>query len=219
MARRDVDFSGPVHAVRHPLIEVMLTELRDRTTPAMRFRELLEQVGLLLAYEATRDLLLAPHPVQTPLESFRGQRLRSSITIVPILRAGISLSDGILNLIPDAQVGHIGLFRDEDKLSPVHYYEKLPVRVNQGPVLLVDPMLATGGSAMAAVDLLRQRGCRDIRFLCVVAAPEGIRRLHEEDPETPIYVAAVDRELDDRGYILPGLGDAGDRVFGTSDEG
>jgi len=171
----------------------------------------------LLAYEATRDLRLTTRRIETPMEPHDGERLAGVLTLVPIMRAGMAMAEGILPFFPEAQVGHIGMFRDERKLSPVSYYEKLPRRVSEGPVLLVDPMLATGGSAMSAVDLLRQRGCRDIRFLCVIASPEGIDRLQEEDREVPIITAAIDRELDDVGFILPGLGDAGDRIFGTTD--
>jgi uracil phosphoribosyltransferase len=194
----------------------MLTEARERHTKPARFRALLSGIGQALAFEATRDLVMEPAKIETPLETFTGARLKLPITIVPILRAGLGLAEGIHALIPEAQMGHLGMFRDEEKLSPVSYYEKLPISVAHGPVLLADPMLATGGSALAAVQLLRTRRCKDIRLLCMVAAPEGVERLHDEFPNVPIYTAALDRELDDRGYILPGLGDAGDRLFGTS---
>lgn len=205
-----------LHLISHPLLQHALTEARDRRTPPSRFRELLGLIGEMIAYEATRDLRLDPATVETPMESFTGGRLRLPITIVPILRAGLGMAGGIQRLLPDAHMGHIGMFRDEKQLSPVSYYEKLPLSIASGPVLLADPMLATGGSAMAAIHLLRNRGCRDVRLLCMVASPEGIVRLTHEHPKTPIYAAALDRELDDRGYILPGLGDAGDRLFGTS---
>jgi uracil phosphoribosyltransferase len=205
-----------LHLVAHPLVQHMLTEVRDKHTKPARFRALLSAIGQALAYEATRDLVMEPLDVETPLERFRGSRLRLPITIVPILRAGLGLADGIHRLIPEAQMGHLGMFRDEERLSPVSYYEKLPISVANGPVLVADPMLATGGSALAAVHLLKNRRCRDVRLLCMVAAPEGVERVHAEFPGVPVYAAALDRELDDRGYILPGLGDAGDRLFGTS---
>lgn len=206
-----------LNVIAHPLLDHFLTEARDRRTGAARFRELLASIAHILAYEATRDLPMEAAPVQTPLEPFAGKRLKMPVTIVPILRAGLGMAAGVHRLLPEANMGHIGMFRDEQQLSPVSYYEKLPLSIASGPVLLVDPMLATGGSAMAAVQLLRNRGCRDIRMICMLASPEGAARLSTEHPRVPIYAAAVDRELDDRGYILPGLGDAGDRLFGTSD--
>jgi uracil phosphoribosyltransferase len=209
---------NPFQLVTHPLLEHALTEARNRATPSARFRELLSFIGEMLTYEATRDLPLEPASVQTPLETYKGKRLRLPITIVPILRAGLGLAAGIHRVIPEAHMGHIGMFRDEKQLNPISYYEKLPLTITNGPVLLADPMLATGGSAMAAVHLLRNRGCKRICLLCMVASPEGVARMTAEHPKVPIYAAALDRELDDRGYILPGLGDAGDRLFGTSDE-
>jgi uracil phosphoribosyltransferase len=213
MAKRSSQF----HLLAHPLLQHVLTEIRDKRTAPPRFRELLAAAGEMVAFEATRDLALQPATVDTPLEEFKGKRLRLPLTIVPILRAGLGLAAGVHRMLPDANMGHIGMFRDEKKLSPVSYYEKLPLSVAAGPVLLTDPMLATGGSAMAAVQLLRNRGCRDIRLLCLVASPEGVSRLTREHRNVPIYAAALDRELDERGYILPGLGDAGDRMFGTSE--
>lgn len=206
-----------VRVINHPVLAHLLTEARDRQTRSGRFRALLAQIGELLAYEAVRDLPLKPAPVQTPLEKFSGQRLGNTVTLVPILRAGLALAEGAQRLLPDAHVGHIGMFRDERRLSPVSYYDKLPADASAGTVLLLDPMLATGGSALAALELLRSRGCRDVRLICVLAAPGGIERITRERPEVPIFTAAIDRELDDRGYILPGLGDAGDRMFGTSE--
>ncbi len=203
--------------IEHPVISHLLTVARDRKTSSSRFRAVLETIGELLAYEATRDLRLKTRDVQTPLEPFRGQALAGPITIVPILRAGLGLATPMLSLIPTARMGHIGMFRNEDSLQPEHYYEKLPPDVGAGPAILVDPMLATGGSAMAGASLLKQRGCRDIRFICLLAAPEGIDAMQRAHPDVPIYTAAIDRQLNDYGFICPGLGDAGDRIFGTTD--
>jgi len=209
--------SSHLTLIDHPLVHHLLTEARDRRTSSPRFRQLLALLGQFLAYEATRDLMLDAAAIDTPLEPFQGRRLRHRITVVPVLRAGLGLAEGILRLIPDAHVGHIGMFRDESQLRPVSYYDKLPVGIATGPVLLADPMLATGGSALAAIHLLKGKGCKHIRFVCIVAAPEGVARLAGEHPDVPIFAAAQDRELDDRGYILPGLGDAGDRLYGTSE--
>ena len=206
-----------VHVIDHPLIAHYLTRIRDKQTPSPRFRELVGQVGALLAYEATRDLTLTDHDIDTPLERHTGRRLDMPISIVPILRAGMGFADAIHRMIPDAHMGHIGMFRDEKKLSPVGYYQKLPRHIAEGPTLLVDPMLATGGSAVAAVKLLKSHGCTDIRFVCLIAAPEGIETLQSEAPDVSVFTAAIDRQLDERGYILPGLGDAGDRIFGTTE--
>jgi uracil phosphoribosyltransferase len=204
-----------VTLANHPLIEHLLTTLRDRATPALRFREAVESLGHLLAYEAIREAPLQTVEVQTPLETMSAPRMRRSVTIVPILRAGLGLAQGMLRLLPEAQMGHIGLARNEQTLEPESYYEKLPPRIAGDLVLLADPMLATGGSAVAAVDRLREVGCRDIAFVGVLAAPEGLATLAEAPPDLPIVVAAVDRGLNERGYIVPGLGDAGDRYFGT----
>lgn len=205
-----------LHVIDHPLIAQMLTEARQADTPAPRFRELLARIGMLLAYEATRDLRTRPRRIRTPMEPADGVALDEPVSIVPILRAGLGLAEGVGQLLPGASVGHIGMFRDERELRPVSYYQKLPADVGRGTTLLIDPMLATGGSALAGIELLRQHGCRDIRLLCLLAAPEGIERVHKVEPAVSIWTAAVDRELDDRGYILPGLGDAGDRLFGTT---
>ncbi len=193
----------------------MLAQARDVATPSSSFRALLLRMGGLLAYEALRT---APHQkarIRTPLEEMEATRLNMPITIVPILRAGLGLAAGMLELLPEARMGHIGLFRNEETLEPVTYYENLPRDVEAGPVLLVDPMLATGGSACEGVRRLRKRGCADIRFVCLVAAPEGVAKLREADPRVPITAAALDRQLNEKGYILPGLGDAGDRLYGT----
>jgi len=170
---------------------------------------------MLLAYEATRDLTVTETSVTTPLEQTAGARLGRPTTIVPILRAGLAMAESMFRVVPGARTGHIGLFRDESTLKPVSYYDKLPADVSAGPVLLVDPMLATGGSVVAAIDLLKRHRCTDIRFVCLIAAPEGIAKLHQHHAEVPIFAGAIDRQLDDNGYIRPGLGDAGDRAFGT----
>ncbi|MEM1208846.1 MAG: uracil phosphoribosyltransferase [Planctomycetota bacterium] len=204
-----------VHAADHPLIAHYLTRARDRDTASPRFRELVGQVGAMLAYEATRDLTTRPATVDTPLEPCTGLALAQPISIVPILRAGMGFADPILRLIPDASMGHLGLYRRESDLTPVAYYENLPASVSQGPVLLLDPMLATGGSAVAAVNVLRKAGATDIRFVALLAAPEGIDHLVDNDPDVRVFVGCIDRQLSDVGYILPGLGDAGDRLFGT----
>jgi uracil phosphoribosyltransferase len=204
-----------LHVIDHPVIQTKLTELRDFSTPHRAFRELLEEIAMLMAYELTRDLPTRPRPVRTPLEPVTGVALARPVTLVPILRAGLGMSAGVLRVLPEARVGHVGVRRDEATLEPHDYYLKLPPDVAQTQVLLIDPMLATGGSAAAACRFLKSAGVTDLRMLCLVAAPEGINALHGHHPDVPIYTAAVDRELDDNGYIRPGLGDAGDRVFGT----
>ncbi len=199
----------------HPLIQTKLTEMRQTEASHGRFRSLLEEVAGLMVYECTRDLLVRAIRVHTPLEECDGAELASPVTLVPILRAGLGMTHGILNLMPEAGVGHIGLYRDEKTLRPVRYYEKLPPNVAEGRVFIVDPMLATGGSAVEAARRLKDRGCSDIALICLVAAPEGVRAMLDAHPEVRVFTAALDRQLDDRGYILPGLGDAGDRIFGT----
>ncbi|MEW6747526.1 MAG: uracil phosphoribosyltransferase [Planctomycetota bacterium] len=204
-----------LHVSTHPVIRSLLTEARDVRTGTDRFRQIIRRISGLLGYEATRDVPTSPRTVPTPLEASDGVSLRLPLTVVPILRAGLGMADGITGVVPGAQVGHLGMFRDEKSLQPVSYYENLPANIDQGPVLLVDPMLATGGSAVAALARLRERDCRDIRFICVIAAPEGIARVRKAEPHLPIYAGVVDRGLNALGYILPGLGDAGDRQFGT----
>lgn len=199
----------------HPLLKHKLTSLRDQATPSAAFRTLLREISGLLLYEATADLRLKPITVTTPMQATTGFALADTIALIPILRAGLGLLDGMLDLLPDARVGHIGLFRDEHTLQPVHYYAKLPPQIEQAQVFVLDPMLATGGSAIAAIDHLKQAGVTAIRLICVLAAPEGVERLTTAHPEVPIYAAALDERLNDIGYILPGLGDAGDRVFNT----
>ena len=202
--------------VDHPLVRHKLTLLRDRSTPTKQFKELVDEIAMLMAYEATRDLALDDVTVDTPLESTAGWAVRGKkLTLVPILRAGLGMVEGILRLIPSARVGHIGLYRDHDTLEPVDYYFKVPSDAAERDFFVLDPMLATGGSAAAAVTSLKRAGATRIRFLCLVAAPEGVRRLAKAHPDVPVYCAALDRELNTHGYILPGLGDAGDRLFGT----
>jgi uracil phosphoribosyltransferase len=202
--------------VRHPLIQHKLTILRDRRTPTKIFKELVDEIAMLMAYEATSDLSLDETPVETPLEETTGWRVSGKkLTLVPILRAGLGMVEGILRLVPSARVGHIGLYRDHDTLEPVDYYFKVPGDAAERDFFLLDPMLATGGSAASAVTSLKRAGAVRIRFLCLVAAPEGVRRLAAAHADVTIYCAALDRELNAQGYILPGLGDAGDRLFGT----
>lgn len=200
----------------HPLIQHKVTYLRNKETPKKLFKELVDEIAALMAFEATRDLEVEEVEVETPLERTVGRRLAGKkLVIVPILRAGLGMVDGISRLIPNARVGHVGLYRDEETLEPVEYYVKVPGDPAERDFIVVDPMLATGGSASAAIDMLKTRGARKVRFMCLVAAGEGVRRMARDHPEVPIYAAALDRELDENGYIRPGLGDAGDRLFGT----
>ena len=202
--------------VRHPLVQHKITLLRDRSTPTKIFKELVDEIAMLMAYEATSDLVLEAVSVDTPLEQTSGHRIAGKkLTLVPILRAGLGMVEGILKLVPSARVGHIGLYRDHDTLEPVDYYFKVPADAAERDFLLLDPMLATGGSAVAAINSLKRAGAVRIRFLCLVAAPAGVSRVHASHPDVPIICAALDRELNQNGYILPGLGDAGDRLFGT----
>jgi uracil phosphoribosyltransferase len=200
----------------HPLIQHKLTILRDRGTPTKIFKELVDEIAMLMAYEATNDLALETTPVDTPLETTVGHRVSGKkLTLVPILRAGLGMVEGIYRLVPGARVGHIGLYRNHDTLEPVDYYFKVPGDAGERDFFLLDPMLATGGSAAAAVASLKRAGATRIRFLCLVAAPAGVQRLAEAHPDVIVYCASLDRELNEQGYILPGLGDAGDRLFGT----
>ena len=201
--------------IDHPVVQTKLTELRDFTADHRKFRGLLDEIAGLMVYEVTRDWPTTPKPVQTPLERMTGKVLARRVTLVPILRAGLGMADGVLRLLPDARLGHLGVYRDEKTLEPVSYYQKLPPDIASTEVLLIDPMLATGGSGSAAVSFLKNAGVTSMKFVCLVAAPEGIHTFHQQHPEVPIYCAAVDRQLNERGYILPGLGDAGDRIFGT----
>jgi uracil phosphoribosyltransferase len=202
--------------VSHPLVQHKLTILRDRETPTKIFKELVDEIAMFMAYEATSDLALEDAPVDTPLERAMGRRVAGKkLTLVPILRAGLGMVEGIYRLVPGARVGHIGLYRDHDTLQPVDYYFKVPGDAAERDFFVLDPMLATGGSAVAAVASLKRAGATRIRFMCLVAAPEGVRKLAAAHPDVLIYCAALDRALNESGYILPGLGDAGDRLFGT----
>ena len=202
--------------VDHPLVQHKLTLMRDRGTSTAGFRQLLREISQLLAYEITRELPLTTTTIETPLEEMEAPTLAGKkLALVSILRAGNGLLDGVLELIPSARVGFVGLYRDEKTLQPVQYYCKLPDGLEDRLAIVVDPMLATGNSSVAAVDLLKQKGANNIRFLCLLAAPEGVARMKEAHPDVPIVTAALDRQLNDVGYIMPGLGDAGDRMFGT----
>ena len=200
----------------HPLIQHKLTYIRDKHTGTKEFRELVDEVATLMAFEITRDMAVEDFEVETPVQKTTSKVLSGKkLGIVPILRAGIGMVDGILKLIPAAKVGHIGLYRDPETLMPVEYYVKLPSDVVEREFIVVDPMLATGGSAIAAITSLKQRGAINIKFMCLIAAPEGVEALKEVHPDVDIYIAALDEKLNDHGYIVPGLGDAGDRLFGT----
>jgi len=204
-----------LHVLEHPLIQSKLALMRDVQTGNETFRRLLEELTAFMVYEITRDYPLRDREITTPLEKMTGRVLDASIVLVPILRAGTGMLGGVLNLIPMAKVGHIGLFRDPATLEPVEYYCKLPPELPDAHIILVDPMLATGGSAISATDIIKREGGQDIQFLCLVAAPEGVDAYSSAHPDVPIYTAALDRQLNKKGYILPGLGDAGDRIFGT----
>jgi len=204
-----------IHISSHPLIVHKMTRLRDKDTDPKKFRELLREIAALLFYEATLDLTTTPCQVETPLATTMGAELKEKIGLVPILRAGLGMVEGILGLIPSAEVWHIGLYRDKKTLQPVQYYNKLPVEPTVSVCLILDPMLATGGSAVATVDILKKWGVKKIKFLGIIGAPEGIAALQTNHPEVPIHLAAIDERLNEHAYILPGLGDAGDRQFGT----
>jgi uracil phosphoribosyltransferase len=200
----------------HPLIQHKLTLLRDKRTTTKDFKQLVNEIAMLMAYEVTKDLAVQPIEIETPLERMTGVQVAGKkLTLVPILRAGLGMVEAIAQLIPSARVGHIGLYRDHKTLEPVDYYFKIPAGEHDRDFFVLDPMLATGGSAVAAVAGLKKAGATRIRFLCLVSAPEGVRRMLAAHPEVPIYAAALDRELNPKGFILPGLGDAGDRLFGT----
>jgi uracil phosphoribosyltransferase len=204
-----------VTVIAHPLVQRNLTRLRDRRTQSQEFRRLLGEIASLMVYEATRSFAVRPTSVQTPLARARGARLKREVVLVPVLRAGLGLLDAILQLIPNARVGFIGLKREETTLRAQFYHQSLPKNLGRFEVILIDPMLATGGSAVAALDLLAGQGAKHVRLVNLVAAPEGIRRVQKSYPQLPIFTAAIDRRLNEKGYILPGLGDAGDRLFGT----
>lgn len=204
-----------LHVSRHPLVLHKLTALRDVQTDHRAFRDLVRELALLLCYEATQDLNLSPKTVMTPLGEASGHKCEDAIGLVPILRAGLGLVDGVMELLPNVQVWHIGLYRDEKTLRPVEYYNRLPTEPTVQVCLVLDPMLATGGSAVATVDILKRWGVSRIKFLGLIAAPEGVERLSQTHPDVPIHVGALDERLNEIGFIVPGLGDAGDRQFGT----
>lgn len=200
----------------HPLIQHKLSYIRDKETGTKEFRELVEEVAALMAFEITRDLSLEETMVETPVGPAKANRIAGKkLGVVPILRAGLGMTDGILRMIPAAKVGHVGLYRDPKTLKPVEYYVKLPKDVEERDFIVIDPMLATGGSAIDAISAIKKRGATSIKLMCLVAAPEGVKALNEAHPDVDVYLAAMDEKLDDHGYIVPGLGDAGDRLFGT----
>ncbi len=205
-----------LHIIDHPLVQHKRTIMRNQNTGSKEFRELLREIAMRMGYELTRDLPLEEVQIQTPICKTTGKRLAGKkLAIVPILRAGLGMVDGLLSLIPVAKVGHIGLYRDPDTHEPVTYYCKLPKDVANRIVILVDPMLATGGSSSSALDKIKELGVSDVRLMCLVGAPEGVERIRHDHPDVPIYLAALDEKLNERAYIVPGLGDAGDRIFGT----
>ena len=208
--------SGKVHVMDHPLVAHKLTILRDKDTSVKDFREIVSEIGMLITYEATRDLPLTTKEVETPICRTIAPTLKGKkFAVVPILRAGLGLVDGVLRMVPSARVGHIGMFRDEETLEPHVYFCKMPKDIAERDIMIVDPMLATGGSAVSAVDFIKQHGGKKIKFMAIIAAPEGLERLHKAHPDIQIYVGHLDRCLNEDAYICPGLGDAGDRIFGT----
>ena len=208
--------TGKVIVMEHPLIAHKITYIRQETVGTKEFREMIGEIAQLMCYEATRDLELQDVRIKTPITEMTGKELAGKkLAIVPILRAGVGMVDGMLSLIPAAKVGHIGLYRDPETLEPVEYYCKLPADCSERQVFVVDPMLATGGSSAAAIRMLKEKGVKNIRFLCIIAAPEEVKRMREEHPVVDIYIGALDEKLNDHGFIVPGLGDAGDRIFGT----
>lgn len=205
-----------VYVMDHPLIQHKIGWIRREDTGSKEFRTLISEIAMLMCYEATRDLKLVDIEIQTPICKTTVKELKGKkLAVVPILRAGLGMVDGMLNMIPAAKVGHIGLYRDPETLEPVEYYCKLPEDCSEREVFVVDPMLATGGSSVAAIKLLKDRGVKNIRFMCIIAAPEGVKRMQESHPDVDIYIGALDEKLNDHSYIVPGLGDAGDRIFGT----
>lgn len=207
---------GQLHVLEHPLIQHKLSFIRSKDTGTKEFRELVQEVAMLMAYEITRDLPLVETEVATPVASTITKVIEGkTLALIPVLRAGLGMVDGILNLIPNAKVGHVGLYRDPETLEPVEYYCKLPQHMEVRDAIVIDPMLATGGSAAAAITAVKQRGATSIKLMCLVAAPEGVKKVQAAHPDVDIYVASVDQGLNNHGYIVPGLGDAGDRLFGT----
>ena len=207
---------GELHVINHPMIQHKLSIMRQKETGSKDFRTLLKEIALLMGYEVTRDLPLVDFEIETPICKMTAKKVSGrKLAIVPILRAGLGMVDGLLSLVPVAKVGHIGLYRDETTHTPVEYYFKMPEDISERLVIVTDPMLATGGSATDAITMLKKRGCANIRLMCLVAVPEGIQKVQEAHPDVDIYVAAVDDHLNENAYIVPGLGDAGDRIFGT----
>ena len=205
-----------LHVYDHPLIQHKLSIIRDKNTSVKEFREIVSEIAGLMCYEATRDLPLEEVEIETPVAPAKVKRLAGKkLAVVPILRAGLGMVDGIVAMIPSAKVGHIGLYRDPETLEPVEYYCKLPADISERDVYVVDPMFATGGSASAACTFLKERGCRHIKLMCIIGAPEAWEKMQKDHPDVDVYVAAMDEKLNDHGYIVPGLGDAGDRIFGT----
>ncbi|MDF9825716.1 uracil phosphoribosyltransferase [Breznakia sp. PF5-3] len=201
--------------LEHPLITHKLTQMRKKETKTKDFRENLDEIGGLMAYEITRNLPVKEVEIETPIQPMNTYELEKDIILVPILRAGLGMVNGISNLIPTVKVAHVGLYRDEETLQPHVYFEKYPPNIKDAIVMIVDPMLATGGSASAAIDMVKKQGAKDIRLVCLVGAPEGVKVIEEQHPDVDIYLAALDEKLNEKGYIIPGLGDAGDRIFGT----
>ncbi|MEE0945133.1 MAG: uracil phosphoribosyltransferase [Clostridia bacterium] len=204
-----------LYVMEHPLIKHKVSILRNKDTSVKEFRELINEIALLMGYEATKDLKLTEVDVETPLVKTKGQVIEKQVALVPILRAGLGMVDALMSLIPAAKVGHVGLYRDHDSLQPVEYYCKLPTDIEERQVLVLDPMLATGGSSAAAIDVVKKRGAKKIKLMCIIGAPEGVKTVQDAHPDVDIYVASLDERLNEKGYILPGLGDAGDRLFGT----
>lgn len=204
-----------VTVLSHPLIDHKMAQVRDKNTSTKAFRETVSEIGALITYEITRDLETKPKEIETPMTKTVVYELEKHVVIIPILRAGLGMVDGMHNMIPTAKIGHIGLFRNEETLEPEVYYQKFPKVINESVVLLVDPMLATGGSASSAISMLKKHGVKDIRYVGLIGCPTGVERLQKDHPDVNIYLASMDEELNDQGYIIPGLGDCGDRIFGT----
>ena len=205
-----------VNILDHPLIQHKLTQLRQKDTSTTQFRQMINEIGGLMVYEITRDLPLEQIEIETPVAKTKANVIAGKkMVVVPILRAGLGMVDGILQMIPSARIGHIGIFRDEETLQPVEYFAKFPEELDQRDIFIVDPMLATGGSAIAAINSIKQRGAKNIKLVCLVGAPEGVKAINEAHPDVTVYLASLDEKLNEKGYIVPGLGDAGDRIFGT----
>ena len=205
-----------VNILDHPLIQHKLTQIRQKETSTTQFRQMINEIGGLMVYEITRDLPLEQIEIETPVAKTKANVIAGKkMVVVPILRAGLGMVDGILQMIPSARIGHIGIFRDEETLQPVEYFSKFPDELDQRDIFIVDPMLATGGSAIAAINSIKQRGAKNIKLVCLVGAPEGVKAINDAHPDVTVYLASLDEKLNEKGYIVPGLGDAGDRIFGT----